>query len=253
LTLLVDTNLSGNMQVLIVDNNSAYRLHLAQTLNTYPEVSFVDTAETFEEAVVKTRQLRPDLLVCESSLRDGSCLDMMEQILPEFPETKVIILTNDESEELLLRVIQSGARGYLIKDGKFESMLAELHHLNQDEFIVSPKMAQAVFQDYSRIKGVVDRQQGFEPLTSRERDVLRLACLGASNREIAGSLVISENTVRVHLQSIFRKLNLKNRREARNKYLAYFSQEIPLENTLSLTPYKNANSELTADEGPKSA
>jgi DNA-binding NarL/FixJ family response regulator len=241
------------MQVLIVDKNSSYRLHLAQTLKTYPEVSSVDTAETFEEAVVKTRKLRPDLLVCESSLPDGSCLELMEQILPEYPDTKVIVLTNDESEELLLRVIQGGARGYLIKDGKFESMLAELHHISRDEFIVSPKMAQAVFQDYSRMKGVADRQQGFEPLTSRERAVLRLVCLGASNREIAGSLVISENTVRVHLQSIFRKLNLKNRREARKKYLAYFSQEISTEYTWPLTPYPNGNSGLNADQEPKSA
>lgn len=208
------------MNVLVADSHIDFRYQLIGLLNQDPNLKVVGEAETIEDTIEKTNNLHPDLVLLAITFPDGDGLDQVEEIRSHSHQTKVVIITRFDSIDFVLKAIRSGAGGYLLKDQNISKMLPALHTLDEGNFVISSKLAKAVLSVFSQIREYLDNGVNLGKLTARERDVFKLLCTGASNQEIAAKLFVSRNTVRIHIQRILKKLNLKNRREAREKYSA---------------------------------
>lgn len=203
------------MRILLVDDHVLFREGLVSLLNSQPDLSVVGQAGTVAEAVVMARSLKPDLILMDFGLPDGTGLDATQVILTHVPETRIVFLTVHEEDDRLFAAIRSGAKGYLLKNVPVTRLLAFLRGVERGEAAITAMMAGRILEEFSRIGP--PRQSGpteSGELTSRELEVLRELATGASNREIAAHLIIAENTVRNHVRSILTKLNLRNRREA---------------------------------------
>ena len=148
------------------------------------------------------------------SLPDGTGADATRRIISVHPNCKIIFLTMSDSDENLFAAIRSGAKGYLLKNMSPSKLVATLRSVQKDESALSRSMTLRLMEELSRTK--IPERQGdaaLAQLTSREMDVLVELETGKSNREIADHLYISENTVKYHVHSILKKLNLSDRRD----------------------------------------
>jgi DNA-binding NarL/FixJ family response regulator len=205
------------MRILIVDDHVLFREGLVALLDSQPDFEIVGEASTAEEAVCKAAQLKPQLVLLDVGLPDGSGLDALKGIMAECPETMVVMLTIHETDEVLFTAIRNGAKGFLLKNTPTPKLFASLRGLLRGEAALSRSMATRIVTEFSRLGRVQpngDFGKEVETLTTREMEVLRMLAADASNREIANRLVISENTVKIHVHKILNKLQLPNRREA---------------------------------------
>ena len=194
------------------------------------------------DGVRLARELRPDVLLMDLSMREMDGLEATRLIKAERPEQVVVILTASEAESDLFEAVKSGAQGYLLKNLDPEQLVGQLEAAARGEAALTPALAAKILNELARAttagpagpnsagagatagsertaRQAVPSPAGheqpapdeIEPLTARERDVLDLVVRGASNREIAEALVVSENTVRYHLKNILGKLHVRNR------------------------------------------
>jgi len=173
----------------------------------------VDQAGSVKEGVEKAFQHKPDIILMDFSLPDGTGLDATQIILSEMPECKIVFLTVYETDENLLRAIRLGAKGYMLKNISSSSLIASLRALAQGEVAMSRKMMSRVLE-FTRTTGVTKASELVSKLSPREVDILYELQKGASNMDIAQLLYLSENTVKHHIHSILEKLGVDNRRQA---------------------------------------
>jgi DNA-binding NarL/FixJ family response regulator len=203
------------MRVLIVDDHVLFREGLVSLLKGQPDFTLVGEAGSVSEAIAMTRQLEPDLILMDFGLPDGTGLDATQAILAERPQAKIVFLTVHEQDDRLFAAIRSGAKGYLLKNVPVSKLLDYLRGVERGEAAISLAMAGHLLDEFSRLSSPSDSDWvEVGELTLREVEVLRELASGATNREIAERLVISENTVKVHIHNLLGKLNLRNRREA---------------------------------------
>ena len=203
------------MKILIVDDHILFREGMVSLLSNYPDFSIVGQASTVREAIEKTVALKPDLVLLDIGLPDGSGIDALTGILAARPDTKVVMLTIHESDDLLLAAIRNGADGYLLKNIVTSKLLVALRGLANGEVALSRTMTARVIEEYQRVGKTHEfGNNSGKILTMRELEVLQLLGTGAKNQDIANRLVLSENTVKVHVHNILEKLDLRNRREA---------------------------------------
>ncbi len=180
-----------------------------------PDLRVVGEAGTVVEAVEKALELKPDVVLMDIGLPDGTGIDAMKKILPELPETKVVILTMYESDDLLFSAIRHGAKGYIYKNTPVNKLLASLRSLSQGQAAFSRTMTSRILDEFDRLSSIRKAGgEGINLLSSRELEILEQIGTGATNREIAKTLYISENTVKIHVHNILDKLKLNNRHEA---------------------------------------
>ncbi len=204
-------------------------------LSSYPDFSIVGEAGTVRGAIEKTLELNPDLVLLDISLPDGSGIDALREIIAQRPDTKIVMLTIHEEDDLLLSAIRFGAVGYLLKNIPILKLVKTLRGLANGEVALSRKMTTRIVEEYSRIgKTHESNDHCANILTTRELEVLQLLGNGATNQNIANRLVLSENTVKVHVHNILDKLNLRNRREAAEFARRYEFDLLPLP-----SPYRN--------------
>jgi DNA-binding NarL/FixJ family response regulator len=203
------------MKILIVDDHVLFREGLVSLLSVQPDITIVDEVGTAQEAVEKALELKPDLILMDIGLPDFDGLEATRIILNQLPETKIVILTIYDSDDLLFTSISSGAKGYLLKNTPLVKFLTALRGLERGEAALSRTMTSRILDEFARLAQTRSGDEiNLDPLTARERDIIGLLAKNATNREIAEELVISENTVKVHIHNILEKLNLQNRREA---------------------------------------
>jgi len=201
--------------VLLVDDHALFSEGLASLLASQPDFTVIGKAGSVQEAIAMARDLRPDLVLMDFTLPDGTGLEATSTILSERPETQIVFLTIHEEDDRLFSAIRSGAKGYLLKNVPVVTLLAYLRRLEQGEAAISGTMTSHILNELARTEpahGPVS--DDLSALTTRELDVLRELATGASNREIAKRLFISENTVKNHVSNVLSKLNLHNRRAA---------------------------------------
>lgn len=203
------------MRVLIVDDHNLFREGLAAIIQEDPDIDVVGLAGTVQEAVDAARELKPDIVLMDFGLPDGNGAEATRQIVQEYPDCKVVFMTMSEKDEDLLAAIRSGAVGYLIKNMTPSKLKATLRSVMDGESALSRSMTLRLMKELSRIK---EPHKTGDPtlgkLTPREKDVLAEMAAGKSNQDIAQKLYISENTVKYHVHSILKKLDLRDRKEA---------------------------------------
>jgi len=202
-------------KVLVVDDHVLIREGLISIFRSTEDFRVVGDAATVHEAIEKARSLRPDIVLMDFSLPDGTGLDATEVILAEQPDCAVVFLTVYETDEKLFAALRMGAKGYMLKNASAADLLASLRGLSRDEVAISRRMMKQVVDEFThgRANGGVNADL-LSRLSGREIDVLRELGLGSSNAEIAQRLFISENTVKHHMRNVFDKLGVENRREA---------------------------------------
>jgi len=203
------------MKILIVDDHVLFREGLAAIIRPQSDIEIVGMAGTVRDAIEMARSVKPDIVLMDFNLPDGSGVDATRFILEEQPNCKVVFLTMSEQDEDLFAAIRVGAKGYMLKNMHPPELVAALRSVQEGESALSRAMTLRLMDELSRTKKTIGRPAE-NTLTLRELDVLRAIATGMSNQEIGSHLFISENTVKFHVHSLLAKLNLPDRKEAAN-------------------------------------
>jgi len=202
------------VRVLLADDHALFRAGIASLLRAWG-FDVVGQAANGVEALELARRLEPELMLMDIGMSPGNGLEATRAIKAELPDVKVVVVTVSEDEQDLFEAIKSGAEGYILKGMTEEELSATLTSISAGEPALSPGLAAKILDEFARMAREGAKPAGPEDhLTDRERDVLRLVAEGATNREIAAGLYISENTVGFHMKNILAKLHLKNRAQA---------------------------------------
>jgi len=204
------------IQMLIVDDHVLFREGLVSLFARQPDFHVVGEAGSVQDAILKARELQPNLVLMDFNLPDGTGLDATQAILAYQPTAEIVFLTIEEDNERLFEAIRAGAKGFLLKNVSTSDLLASLRGLQRGEAAISRKMTSLVMEEFSHTpKAGTPPIPGINLLTTREIEILGKLTGGATNQEIAVELFISEYTVKNHVHSILKKLNLNSRRDLR--------------------------------------
>lgn len=209
--------------IFLVDDNLLFREGLTSLINNEPDMCVVGEASTVHDAVQKIAVLKPDLVFTELKLPDGGANELFLEIRELSPNTMAAVLTLQEADELIMEALLIGARGYLLKNQGFSNLSASIRAMRRGEFALSRKMVGLILSKVIQVySGTYENGKKLDDLTPREMEILACLSYGESNRKIANKLSISENTVRVHVYHILKKLNMRTRREVA-KYARYIA------------------------------
>ncbi len=198
------------VNIIIVDDHSIMREGLKAVLARQADFNIIGEASDGSEAVKKALKLRPDVITMDVRM-PYSGLQATMDIMQALPETKILILTVSETEADLVESVKAGARGYLLKGMDAEELVTAVRTVAAGGAIFTPSIAAKLLDDF---KADLNKNTDDVNLTGREAEVLALVANGASNKEIAAKLNISEPTVKAHLRNVLSKLHMKNRSQA---------------------------------------
>lgn len=203
-------------RVMLVDDHALVRSAVAQTISG-PEFAIVAEAATVGEAIPLALQLRPDILLVDIDLPGKRGIDLVRELAPELPRTKIVMLTVSSARRDLLDAVQFGAIGYLTKDLSPEALVRSLRAARDGSLAMPRRMAADVIAHLAH--GAPGPGRGpaalaAAGLTRRERQVLSLIAQGRQDREVAGALGLSVRTVEAHVTHVLHKLGVRNRTEA---------------------------------------
>ena len=201
------------LQILIVDNNVLFREGLSNLLQREPGIAVVGEAGTIAEAVETVKKVEANLALVDAELPDMEEYNGIRLLRSLKPEMQVVLLSAHESEDFLIYAARSGARGYLLKNNSLSKFMASIRAIERGEAVIPRAMVGKLLDEFSRLSDPGE-QEGLGDITPRELDVLCELGRGCTNRQIAESLEIAENTVKVHVHNILEKLDLRNRRQA---------------------------------------
>ncbi|MET8047104.1 response regulator transcription factor [Streptosporangium sp. NPDC005286] len=194
------------LRVMIVDDHPVVREGLRGMLEADPGISVAGEAGSGDEAVVRAGELRPDVILMDLRMPGGDGVSATSRILTERPQSRVIVLTTYETDADIVRAVEAGAAGYLLKDTSRADLLAAIRSAARGETVLSPSVATRLV---TRMRAPVA-----ESLSPRETEVLSLVAGGLTNAEIGRALFISEATVKTHLLRVFGKLGVSGRTAA---------------------------------------
>jgi DNA-binding NarL/FixJ family response regulator len=204
------------LRVIIVDDHALFRRGLEMVLENETDIEVVGEATDGQQAVDKTSELMPDVVLMDVRMPRRSGIEATQRIKELMPHVKIVVLTNSDEEADLYEAIKAGASGYLLKEISSEEVADAIRSVVQGHSRISPAMASKLLTEFQAMSKRGDDRQPLAPpkLTERELQILRLVAKGLGNREIAQQLFISENTVKNHIRNILEKLQLHSRMEA---------------------------------------
>jgi two-component system, NarL family, response regulator LiaR len=197
------------ISILIVDDHEVVRKGIRSYLDTLAEYSVVGEASTGEEAIHIVEEFIPDVVLMDLIMPGMDGVETTRRIKKISPRTQVVVLTSFHEDSHIFPALKAGATSYILKDMKMEKLVESLKRAVAGEVTLHPLVAKRVLQNFQGDDP--EEQPLYAELTDREQEVLRLIANGLSNSEIAGKLVISENTVKGHVSNILSKLHLADR------------------------------------------
>jgi DNA-binding NarL/FixJ family response regulator len=205
------------IKLLICDDQSLFREALRTLLSSYPDLSVIGEAANGEEALRMVVSTSPDIVLMDLRMPVMDGVEATRRINQLGKGIKVIVLTTFDDDETIFEGLRAGAVGYLLKDVSSEKLVEAIQAAYQGDYFLLPSITAKVVSEFSRISKPARRQKEEnipDPLSAREIEILRIVATGASNKEIADQLFISEGTVKNHLSSILSKLGVRDRMQA---------------------------------------
>lgn len=197
------------IRLLLVDDQSLVRQGLKAMLNLEADLEIVGMAENGEEAISQVEILQPDVVLMDLRMPIMNGSTATKIICDRFPNIKVLVLSTYDEDRDVGDAIRAGAKGYLLKDMPSEQLVEAIRCINSGYSQLAPGLLERVINQTA--SNIPEIPVALAELTPRELDVARLVGVGATNQEIAKKLFISESTVKTHVNSIFHRLNIKNR------------------------------------------
>ena len=211
--------MSERIRVLLVDDHALFRSGIKSLLKRSEEFEVVGEAADGLEGAKRAKQLQPDVVLLDLHMPGVGGLDALKLILEDVPGTQVLMLTVSEDSEDLLGTLRTGATGYLLKNIEAETLIDAIRMASRGEPVISPLMMGKLLANRGAARpaagGAAPPADGeLDKLTPRERDILGGIAKGQSNKQIARNLDVAESTVKIHVQSILKKLHLSSRVQA---------------------------------------
>ncbi|MCE5285452.1 MAG: response regulator transcription factor [Pelosinus sp.] len=207
------------IKIVIADDHALLRQGIKNVLELEEDLVVVGEVADGEEAVKKTLQLAPDIVLLDINMPKLNGMEVTRRLCAARCAAKVIILTMHDDESYVLEVVKAGAAGYLLKDVEPGMLVKAIRTVYLGESFIYPTLAKRLFTELNKQDKKTDIGKAIEGnkeerLTYREVEVLQLICQGMSNQEIAQKLFLSEKTVKNHLTNIFRKIDVSDRTQA---------------------------------------
>lgn len=201
------------IRLVVADDHPLFRQGVIATLISAPDIEVIGEASDADGAVRVTRELLPDIALLDVSMPGGG-LNAAYQITAACPVVRVIMLTVSESEDDVLKALQAGARGYILKGVAAGDLVRIVRQVNGGESYVTPALAAGLLTELRGDRRRIGAAHLYQELTERERQILELVAKGQSNKEVARGLDLAEKTVKHHMTNVLEKLQVRNRVEA---------------------------------------
>ena len=202
---------SPPIRVLIVDDQTLFRVGLAHLLESDPRITIVGEAADGAKAVRLIDSTKPDTVLMDLKMPSMDGISATREITENHPDVKVVILTTFDADNHVIQALKAGASGYILKNSKVESIVTSLLAIVSGERVMATAVADRVLE---MLTGSTTPKEFYDGLTSRELEVLKLLAGGMANKQIAYALSISEKTVRNHVSNMYEKLNVYDRTQA---------------------------------------
>lgn len=198
-----------SIRILIVDDHAVLRAGLKMLIDAEDDLEAVGEAANARDAVFQARALKPDVILMDVVMPDQSGLDVVPTLLHERPETKVLVLSMQDDPQYVRQAFSAGASGYILKEAADTEVVAGIREVANGNSYVHPTVGARLIA----AENAEARRADEDPLSDREREVLRLLALGHTNQEISAQLFISVRTAETHRAHIMQKLRLTSRAE----------------------------------------
>ena len=205
----------SEIKVLIADDHSLFREGLRSLLEDQSDVEIVGEAEDGLEATKLVPKLNPTVVLMDINMPVVDGVEATRMILKKNPSVGIIILTMYPQDEYVIQALKAGAKAYLLKDTRSRKLLEVIRTVHQGQAVISAEMTDRLLNEFRRLADEQEEEKpAYQPLTEQERKILTRVADGASNKDIATDLNLSERTVKNYLSIIFQKLQVNNRTEA---------------------------------------
>ncbi|MEV5005704.1 response regulator [Streptomyces sp. NPDC093064] len=207
---------SGSIRVLIADDQQMVRQGFTVLLNTQPDIEVVGQAVDGLDAIARAAQVSPDVVLMDIRMPELGGIEATRRITTATPDMKVLVLTTFDLDEYVYEALRAGASGFLLKDASADQLAEAVRVVAAGDALLAPGITRRLIAEFSRLKDTprAPLKSRIGVLTERETEVLALIAQGLSNAEIAGHLVVAEQTVKTHVGRILVKLGLRDRTQA---------------------------------------
>jgi DNA-binding NarL/FixJ family response regulator len=204
----------SRIKVALVDDHTLFREGIKKILSLEPDIEIVGEAIDGEEVVLLLNRCRPDVLLLDIKMEKINGLQILPQIVGQYPQLRTIVLTAQISQAESVKAIKDGARGIILKHAASEFLIKGIRKVFDGELWADTSTMTRVVESLSqKYRGDRDSEKDRKELSQREKEVVGLVASGHRNKEIANKLFISEQTVKTHLSNIFQKLEISDRLE----------------------------------------
>jgi DNA-binding NarL/FixJ family response regulator len=208
------------LRILLVDDHELVRMGLRTLLSGAPGLVVVGEAGSVAEAIAVAHTARPDVVIMDVRLPDGSGIEACREIRSMLPEARVVMLTSFADDEAIFSAILAGASGFLLKQAKAQTLLDAIAAAGRGESLLDPAVTQKVLDRIRASASTPSPGDKLARLSEQERKILTLIAEGKTNREIGDALCLSEHTVKAYVSELLSKLELRRRSQAAAFFVA---------------------------------